>query len=107
MADSDIQPLGPRDRQMYEAEYKHAAGLFKQASEEYAKSDNMFQKAEFKKVMDQAMNVMQETVRELVRQDLQKQNDKIANDYANFQNNPNNQSLQQLEKDLDKAKKSV
>ncbi len=111
MADSDgsdIQPIGPREKKMYEQEYKHGAELFKQAAQQYSKSDNSFQQAEFKDVMDKAMQVMNETARELMRQELLKQNDQIAKDYEEFQKMPADDRIQkQLSNDLDKAKKSI
>ncbi|HSX11642.1 MAG TPA: hypothetical protein VLF94_08010, partial [Chlamydiales bacterium] len=72
------------------------------------KADNMYQKAEFKSVMDKAMNVLNETASELMRQELKKQNEQIAKDYATFQKFPGDPDTQEkLSKDLDKAKRSV
>lgn len=101
-------PLGPREKKMYEEEYKQSADLFKRALSQYNKSDNMYQKAEFKDVMDKAMNVLNETAHELMRKELEAQNQKIAADYQNFQKYPGDpDTIQKLNKDLDKAKKSV
>ena len=71
MADSSgINPIGPQDQRAYEIEYKHGADLFQRALDQYSKSDNPYQKAEFKDVMDQAMNVLNETAKELMRSEL-------------------------------------
>lgn len=111
MTDKDLSgvgPLGPRERKMYEQEYKHSADLFKRALEQYNKAENPYQQNEFKDVMDKAMQVLNETARELMRQELQKQNDQIAKDYANFQKFPEDQdSVNKLNRDLDKAKRSI
>lgn len=111
MADNDVSgvsPLGPREKKMYEQEYKHSADLFKRALDQYAKSDNMYQQAEFKSVMDKAMKVLNETASELMRKELKKQNDQIAKDYATFQKFPQDPDTQaKLSQDLDKAKKSI
>lgn len=111
MADKDmsgIGPLGPREQKMYEQEYKHSADLFKRALDQYNKSDNMYQKAEFKDVMDKAMQVLNETANELMRKELKKQNEQIAKDYATFQKFPKDPDTQdKLSHDLDKAKKSI
>lgn len=111
MADQDtsgVGPLGPRERKMYEQEYRHSADLFKRALEQYSKSENTYQQGEFKEVMDKAMQVLNETARELVRKELLKQNDQIAKDYATFQQFPNDpDTLEKLNHDLDKAKKSI
>lgn len=111
MADSDISevsPLGPREKKMYEQEYKHSADLFQRALDQYTKSDNMYQQAEFKHVMDKAMQVLNETASELMRKELQKQNSQIAKDYATFQKFPKDPDTQdKLKIDLDKAKQSI
>ena len=105
---SGAGPLGPREKKMYEQEYKHSADLFKRALDQYTKSDNPYQKAEFKDVMDKAMNVLNETASELMRKELKAQNDAISKDYATFQKYPEDpDTLDKLNKDLDKAKKSM
>lgn len=111
MTDKDISgvgPIGPRERKMYEQEYKHSADLFKRALEQYGKAENPYQQNEFKDVMDKAMQVLNETAQELMRQELQKQNSQIAKDYANFQQSPKDpDTINKLNRDLDKAKKSI
>lgn len=104
MADSDISPLGPRDVSKYEQEYRQAADLFKKTADQYAKSDNMYQKEEFKQVMDKALQIMQEAAQALMRQELLKQNDKIAQDLSAFESDPGAKTKSKLVKDLDRAK---
>ncbi len=105
---SDITgPTGPREKQ-YEQEYKHSADLFKRALDQYNKSDNPYQKAEFKDVMDKAMNVLNETAQALMRKELEEQNEKIEKDYQTFQKFPGDpDTIDQLNADLDQAKKSI
>ncbi len=100
-------PISPRDKKMYEQEFKHAATLFQQALDSYAKSDNPYQKQEFKEVMDKAMRVLNETAQELTRKELLNQNVKIANDYATYQQDSSTSAQAKLQSDLEKAKKSV
>ncbi len=108
---SDVSGAGsidPRDRKMYEQEYKHGADLFKRALDQYTKSENPYQQAQFKDVMDKALRVLNETASELMRKELQSNNDTIAKDYAAFQRYPNDpNTVEKLNKDLDKAKKSI
>jgi hypothetical protein len=105
---SGIGPINPQDKKMYEQEYKHSADLFKRALDQYSKSDNPYQQAEFKEVMDRAMQILNETASGLMRKELEKQNNQISQDYANFQKFPEDKdSVDKLSKDLDKAKKSV
>ncbi|MBS0624879.1 MAG: hypothetical protein JSS32_02375 [Verrucomicrobia bacterium] len=100
-------PLSPQEKREYELEYKHGADLFKRALDDYSKSDNIFQKAEFKDVMQQAMQVLNDTAAELKRQELLKQNQAIQKDFAAFQDKDDDASISKLSKDLDKAKKSI
>jgi len=105
---SGVGPLNPNDKKMYEQEYKHSADLFQRALDQYKKSDDPYQQAEFKDVMDRAMQVLNETAQELMRKELQKQNAQIAKDYATFQKYPGDEdTLEKLNQDLDQAKKSV
>lgn len=105
---SGMGPIDPHDKKMYEQEYKHSADLFKRALDQYAKSDNPYQKAEFNDVMQRAMDVLNETAAELMRKELKTQNDAISKDYATFQNSPDNPDTQEkLAKDLEKAKKLI
>lgn len=101
-------PIDPREKKMYEQEYKHGADLFKRALDQYTKSENPYQQAQFKDVMDKALKVLNETASELMRKELQTNNDAIAKDYATFQKYPADpNTVDKLNKDLDKAKKSI
>ena len=99
--------ISPAEIKMYEQEYKHGADLFQRALTEYSKADTMFAKEEFKDVMDKAMQVLNETARELKRKELLKQNEQIAKDYASFKKSPNDIVQQKLNDDLDSAKGKI
>lgn len=100
--------LGPQERAQYEQEYRRSADLFRRALTQYSEAKNPYQQAEFKGVMDQAMQILQETARGLMRKALQEQNEKIAKDYATFQKHPTDKdTVNKLNHDLEKAKKSV
>lgn len=98
-------PIGPREKEMYQQEYKHGADLFQRALEQYAKSDNPYQKEEFKQVMDKALRVLNETARELKQQKLLNQNDKISQDYLAYQDQLSAEAKDKLDQDLERAKK--
>lgn len=100
-------PLSPQDKRAYEAEYKHGVDLFKRAVDDYSHSKNMFQKAEFKEVMEKAMQVLNETASELKKKDLLKQNETISKDLAAFESQDDEANTAQLIKDLNKAKRSL
>jgi len=102
------EPISPRDKELYEQEYIHGTKLFQRALDDYAKSDNPFQKEEFKEVMDKAMNILNETASELKKKSLTAQNEKISQDYEAFKQEPTNQQAREkLNQDLEKAKKSA
>ena len=69
----------------------YALPRFQKALEQHAQSDNMFQQGEFRNVMDKAMNVLNETARELKNKSLAEQNDKISKDYEAFIKQPANE----------------
>ena len=99
-------PITPRERKMYEQEYKHGAQLFQKALQQYVGSDNPYQQHEFQQVMEKAMRVLNETASELNRKALLEQNDKIQKDYATFNNKPEDSSaFKKLNEDLENAKK--
>ncbi len=100
-------PVTPRQKEMYEQEYRHGTDLFQKALQQSAKSDNPYQKAEFQKVMDQAMVVLNQTAKGLKREDLEQQNQQIAADYKSYQQNPSDASRKKLLQDLNKAKSSI
>lgn len=101
-------PITPREKKMYEQEYKHGAQLFQKALQQYAKSDNPYQQAEFQGVMDKAMRILNETAAELNRKALLDQNAKIEKDYASFNNTPaDDKIIGKLDHDLDQAKKFI
>lgn len=107
MTDS-VRGPSPEDKKMYEREYKQGADLFKKALDQYEKSDNPFQKAEFKDVMDKAMGVLNDSAHGMIRKDLEEKNKKIAQDYETFQKYPqDHEAAKKLSQDLDDAKKSM
>jgi len=97
--------IGPHEKKMYEAEYKQAADLFQRTLAEYSKSDNIYQKAEFKKVMEESLQVLNDAATGLRRNDLLNQNSLIEKDYNSFQSDDKDNA--KLKNDLDKAKRSV
>lgn len=98
----------PGEIRAYEREYKESAALFQNAVQHYATSDNPYQKKEFQEVMDKALAILNETARELNRQQLLDQNAKIEKDYASFNATPDDEeTVAQLNKDLEQAKKSI
>lgn len=104
----DASSLNPDEKKMYEQEYRHSAGLFQKALTQYRKAENPYQQAQFKDVMDRAIEILNEAARGLMRQELQRQNEAISKDYATFQKHPTDpDTVNKLNHDLEMAKKSV
>jgi hypothetical protein len=103
----DSGPITPREKKLYEQEYKHGAALFQKALQQYAKSENPDQQEQFNQVMQSAMNVLNQTAQELKRQDLIAQNAAIQADYKAYQDHPSTFVKAKLDQDLEKAKKSI
>ncbi|MDE3046129.1 MAG: hypothetical protein KGJ02_05750 [Verrucomicrobiota bacterium] len=104
--EGDNIPLNPTERKMYESEYKHGADLFQRALNEHAKSDNIYQREEFKEVMEKAMQVLNETASALKKKDLEQQNQQIEQDYESYRNTGSLEAKDRLNRDLEKAKHS-
>lgn len=100
-------PLSPQDKKLYRQEYLHSVDLFQRALNEYSNSDNVYQKEEFKGVMDMAMQVMNETARELKNPNLLAQNQKIAEELMKYEEDPSSPLQADLVNDLNQAKRSV
>lgn len=103
-----LPPITPHDRKWFEQEYREGAQLFQNAVDHYAKSDNPYQKREFHEVMEKALNILNETAHELNKKSLLEQNAQIAKDYDSFNKAPDDEkTINKLNADLEKAKKSV
>jgi hypothetical protein len=103
---SGLNNISAQDKMMYEKEYKRSAELFTQALNECVKSQNMYQREEFKDVMQESMKILNQTARQLMRKELLQQNEQIAKDFATFQKFPEDPDTQEkLLGDLEKAKK--
>jgi hypothetical protein len=100
-------PLKPEDKKAYEAEYRQGLDLFKRAMTEYGNADEIHKKEAFKEVMERALQVLNETARELKRPDLMTQNQQIAHDLETYENAGDKDSKSQLAQDIKQAKKTI
>jgi hypothetical protein len=103
--DGDMSVTPAQAKKMYEHEYKQAADLFQRALDADAKSDNMYQKDEYRKVMEQSVQVLKETAGALKKDNLLDQANKIEQDLATYQQDHSKTSIFQLHQDLEKARK--
>lgn len=108
---SDVSGAGPVDpgkHKTYAQEYKQGADLFQRALDQYEKSDNPNQKAQFKDVMDKALNILNESAHGMMRKEVEKQNEQIRHDYETFQKSPKDpDAIKKLNQDLNDAKKTI
>ena len=100
-------PISPHDKILYEQEYRRGVDLFQRALDQYSQADEIHKKDAFREVMDRALQVLNETARELKRTDLMSQNKKISQDLESYQQNDVEPSKNQLARDLNQAKKTI
>ena len=98
-------PITPRDKVLYEQEYRRGVDLFQRALNEYEKAGEVNKKEAFHEVMDRAMQVLNETARELKRTDLMDQNQKIAQSLQGLESS--DKDVSKLTQNLNDAKKTV
>ncbi len=96
-------PVGPTPS--YREEYLHGVDLFQRALTEYKTADEVHKKEAFRQVMDKALQVLNETAQGMKRQDLVQQNQKIAQDFQDYQHHPSTEAEDALHQDLTKAQK--
>ncbi len=106
---SEIDSAGsvnPRAEKLYKQEYHHGATLFDKALVQANKSTYAPQKKEFAGVMNIAMEVLNQSARELKSQALIVQSREISEKYKEYQKNPSKENFEALRSDLEKAKHS-
>lgn len=105
---SEIDPISPENKAKYHSEFKRGAELFRKALEDYDKSKIPAQKEQFKKVMDEALTVMNQTAK-VVCNDRKKRDleEKVEKDYQNFIKDPSKSHYDLLHKDIESIDKMV
>jgi hypothetical protein len=84
----------------YREEFSRGIKLFQEALENYNTSTEPHQKKEFKKVMNESLNAMNEMVNVALRKDEQNKIEKLQRDYDVFSSNESSQSYNALQKDI-------
>jgi len=103
----DSGPITPRQEAAYRHEYREGVTLFQKALQQMNTSDYLPKKEAFMGVMSQAMEVLNQTAKELKNKQLMEHNAQIAKDYAAYQEHPTKGRLQLLQKDLNLAKEDA
>jgi hypothetical protein len=99
--------IPPDVRATYRQEFAHGLDLFQRSLSEYQSTDAGHKKDMFKQVMDEALQVMNETAKMCLNRAGQKQESALASDYDTFMSNGSSSSLQKLNSDIDQLKKFV
>lgn len=84
----------------YKQEFEKGRQLFKNSLDEYEKSKEPHQKSEFKKVMEKSLNIMNQSAKSGLGENVQKKEEKLEMDYHTFLNHECQATRQQLENDL-------
>lgn len=95
--------VNPQDLQAYRHEYKQGVDLFQRALKEYSSADEVHKKDAFKNVMENALQVLNDSARGMKRPDLLQKNQQIAKDFQDFQDTGSAQAKKQLSQDLKQA----
>ncbi len=93
--------ISPQSKALYKQEFERAVGLFQQSLAAYENSQIPEQKDKYKDVMNRALQIIHETIKEALSKEGQKKGVQLDNDYQAFLNNDNPQTYQKLNKDLD------
>ena len=96
----------PQNQEIYKKDFDRAVNLFQQSLSGYQQSTEPHQKEKFRDVMDKCIVVIQETIKEALRKEAQKQFNQVDQDYKNYIANENPKTFEQLNKDLDSLKNS-
>lgn len=104
---SGMGPINPQDKKLYTQQYKHGIDLFQRALDGHATAGEVHKKDAFKKVMDQALNILNETARGLKDQKLLEQNAKIEQDYNSYRHSETGTEKDKLISDLNQAGKEI
>ena len=108
---SEIEKKGAENpsqvKSLYRQEYHHGATLFEKALQQSRKTNYDPKSKEFDEVMKMAMEILNQSARGLKDERLLEQNKRIEEDYKAYQENPDQEHLDALQKNLTNAKNSL
>lgn len=100
------QPLSPEQTQHLQDDYQKSFDLFENALKQYSKPNVEYhKKQQLKKVMDEALDVMNKTAHSALQEGKLSQEKALENDYKAYMKDPTDANQQKLLADL-KALKS-
>lgn len=90
------KPLTPEETQHYKQDYEKSFELFQKAFTEYSNSNEVHKKTKLKQVMDESLQVMNETASVALKQGKQVQEQALEKSYGTYIDNPTNENKQNL-----------
>lgn len=103
----EITPDKSRE-ELYHEEVKKSIDLFEKSFKQIQKKSTFTQqKEEYEKVMNECMQVMQETAMGLANKELLKIKNQLSMDYKGYLNNPTSTNRDKLQHDIDKMKREI
>ncbi|MEM7176052.1 MAG: hypothetical protein AAF443_09090 [Chlamydiota bacterium] len=98
---SDSAPISPEEIEQYKRDYQESLQLFQNAFHEYNKPNlEPHKKAKFKQVMDEALNVMNQTACVALKKGKQANEVQLEKSYQAFIENPTPANRAQLIHDI-------
>ncbi len=99
------KPLTPEETQHLQDDYQKSFELFENALKEYSKPNVEYhKKQQLKKVMDEALDVMNKTAHAGLKEGKLSQEQALADDYKAYIKEPNDANQQKLLADLEALK---
>lgn len=98
--------LTPQDRVQYRQEFERAVNLFQESLTAYQQSQIPAQKEEFKKVMAKTLEVIHQTIRQVIVERPEQKEKELSSDYQQFLGSDNSKNIAKLSSDLDDLKRA-
>jgi hypothetical protein len=101
------KPLSPQTQAIYKQQFAHGVDLFQRSLQEYQHAQEPHKKAKFKHVMDQALQVMNETSRAALGSKGPAQTSKLEQDYHSLTSDESARNYKKVNDDLENLKESL
>ena len=98
-----FNPLPSKDLELYKKDFQRGSKLIKEASEEYQQTTEPHKKEQLKKAMSEALIAMNQILNNVLHKKGEKLEKKLFDDYTNFIADTNSNTMNTLNKDIDKA----
>ena len=101
----ESKPLTSDEIKRYQEDYQKGFDLFQNALTEYNKPNVEYhKKVQLKKVMDEALQVMNETASVALKKGKQAKEQSLSENYETYINDPSDENKKQLMDDIDSLK---